>query len=150
MKTLSLSIRFGLVTSAVLVAYFLILAMFDKHTNPVFSFFNAVITIFGIFEAIRLQKLKDAKSFSYGEGFKTGIVTGFVATLLFSVFFLFYASEINPEFSTALLKNINGAFKVDIGLITFVVAIMGLATTVVSTLSVMQLLKNTTNNIQNK
>ncbi|MFD1614551.1 DUF4199 domain-containing protein [Gelatiniphilus marinus] len=148
MKTISLSVRFGLVTSAVLVAYFLILAMFDKQSNPFFSFFNAVITFFGIFEAIRLQKLKDPKSFSYGEGFKTGIVTGFSATAFFSVFFLFYATEINPDFLSNLLDTINGVFKVDIGIITFIVAIMGIATTVVSTLTVMQLFKNTGNNIQ--
>ena len=61
MKTLSLPIRFGLVTSAVLIAYFLILALFNKHTNPVFSFFNAVITVFGIYEAVRLKKLKEAE-----------------------------------------------------------------------------------------
>lgn len=150
MKTLSLPIRFGLVTSAVLIAYFLILALFDKHTNPVFSFFNAVITIFGIYEAVRLKKLKDADSFSYGEGFKTGIITGFVATIFFTVFFLFYATEVNPEFLSNLLAKINGVFNVDIGMVTFIVAVMGLATTVVSALAIMQLFKNSRNILQNK
>ena len=98
MKNLSLPIRFGLVTSAVLVAYFLVLALVHKHTNPAFSFVNAIITGFGIYEAVRLSKLKDPDNFSYGEGFKTGIITGFVATIVFTIFFLFYATEVNIEF----------------------------------------------------
>lgn len=149
MKKLSLPIRFGLVTSAVLIAYFLFLALFSKHTNPVFSFFNAVITAFGIYEVIRMRKLEDLKSFSYGEGFKTGIITGFIATLIFTTFFLFYTTEINTSFLPELLQKINGGFNADIGMVTFVVAIMGLATTVVCTLTVMQLFKKTNNVSQN-
>ena len=149
MKKLSLSIRFGLVTSAVLIAYFLVLAMVDKHTNPAFSFVNAIITGFGIYEAIRLSKLENPDDFSYSEGFKTGIVTGFVATIVFTIFFLFYATEINSEFLPQLLQKIKGGFNADIGMITFVVAVMGLATTVVSALTVMQLFKKTRNIPQN-
>ena len=145
MKKLSLSIRFGLVTSAVLIAYFLVLAMVDKHINPAFSFVNAIITGFGIYEAIRLSKLENPDNFSYGEGFKTGIITGFVATIVFTIFFLFYATEINSEFIPELLQKIKGGFKADVGMVTFVVAVMGLATTVVSALTVMQLLKKTRN-----
>ena len=149
MKKISLPIRFGLVTSAVLVAYFLILSLFDKHTNPAFSFFNALITGFGVYEAVRLSKLQMPASFSYGEGFKTGIITGFVATILFTAFFLFYATEINSNFLSELLQTFNGKYNVDIGMVTFIVAVMGLASTVVATLAVMQLFKNSRNIPQN-
>lgn len=142
MKKLSIPIRFGLVTSAVLIAYFLILALFNKHINPVFSFFNAVITTFGVFEAVRLSKIEDPENFSYGEGFKTGLITGFIATMLFTSFFLLYATEFNANFLPELLKEMHGGLGADVGLITFVVAVMGLSTTVVSTLTVMQLFKN--------
>lgn len=150
MKKVSLSIRFGLVTSTLLIAYFLVLSLFHKHTNPAFSFFNAVITAFGICEAVRLKKLENPESFTYGEGFKTGIVTGFIATLLFTVFFLFYATEINPAFLPELLQTIKGGFNVDIGMVTFIVAVMGFATTVVSVLTIMQLFKKTRNVPQNQ
>ncbi|GAA4949946.1 hypothetical protein GCM10023314_24140 [Algibacter agarivorans] len=149
MKKLSLPIRFGLVTSAVLIAYFLVLAMVDKHTNPAFSFVNAIITGFGIYEAIRLSKFENSDNFSYGEGFKTGIIAGFVATIVFTIFFLFYATEINSEFIPELLQKIKGGFNADVGMVTFVVAVMGLATTVVSALTVMQLFKKTGNIPQN-
>ena len=142
MKKISLPIRFGLVTSAVLIAYFLILALFHKDTNPVFSFFNAFITAFGIYEAVRLSKLENPDTFSYGEGFKTGLITGFIATVFFTLFFLFYATEFRPAFLPELLVEMHGGLGADVGLVTFVVAIMGFATTVVSTLTVMQLFKN--------
>ncbi|WP_308991482.1 DUF4199 domain-containing protein [Mariniflexile litorale] len=145
MKKISLPIRFGFVTSAVLIAYFLILALFHKHVNPAFSFFNAIITAFGVYEAIRLSKLESRETFSYGEGFKTGLITGFIATMLFTIFFLFYATEFSPDFLPELLKEMHGGLGADVGLITFVVAIMGFATTVVSTLAVMQLFKNSKN-----
>ncbi len=145
MKNMSLPIRFGLVTSAVLIAYFLVLALVGKHTNPAFSFFNALITGLGIYEAVRFKKLENFNGFSYGEGFKTGIITGAVATFVFTVFFLFYATEINNGFLPELLQTVNGGFNADIGMVTFVVAIMGFATTVVASLTVMQYFKKTGN-----
>jgi multisubunit Na+/H+ antiporter MnhB subunit len=150
MKKISLAIRFGLVTAAVLIAYFLILALFNLHTNPVFSFFNAVITAFGIYEVIRIYKLQKPDEFSYEEGFKAGIITGCVATILFTIFFLVYSTEINAEFLPELLKAMNGGFNINEGLITFIVAIMGFATTIVSALTIMQLFKKSRNMPESK
>ena len=145
MKNISLPLRFGLVTSAVLIAYFLVLALVGKHTNPAFSFFNAIITGLGIYEAVKLKKMENINSFSYGEGFKTGIITGAVATILFTVFFLFYATEVNTGFLPELLQTVNGGFNADIGMVSFVMAVMGFATTVVASLTVMQVFKKTGN-----
>lgn len=141
MKKISISFRFGLVTSAVLIAYFLVLALFNLHTNPFYSLFNAVITGFGVYEVIRLRKLQDINTFSYGEGFKTGIFTGFIATLIFTGFFLIYATEINTGYLPELTNSMNGNFNINAGLITFIVAVMGLATTLISALVVMQRFK---------
>jgi hypothetical protein len=150
MKRIILPVRFGLVTSAVLIAYFLVLAMFDKQTNPVYSFLNAGITTFGIYEAIRVFKLEQGALFNYTKGFSTGLVTGITATLVFTFFFLFYSTEVNQEFLPELLKSLQGGFDVNNGMVTFIVAIMGLATTVIGTLTVMQLFKNSGNISQNK
>lgn len=149
MKNLSLPIRFGLLTGAVLIAYFLILALVHKHTNPAFSFLNAAITAFGIYEAVRLKKIENPSLFSYSEGFKIAVITGFVATFVFTVFFLFYITEVNSLFLSSLLENISWNNTVTTGMITFVVAVMGLATSVVSALTVMQLFKKTRNILQN-
>jgi len=141
MKKISLSLRFGLVIGAVLVAYFLVLALFNLHTNPFYSLFNAVIMGFGISEVVRVRKLQDIKTFSFGEGFKTGAFSGVIATLIFTVFFLMYSTEINKEYLLELTNSMNGNFNINAGLITFIVAVMGLATTLISTFVVMQRFK---------
>ena len=145
MKKLALPIRFGLVISACLIAFFLILSLFGLHTNPMFSLLNSVITGFGIYETIRYYKLEQGADFNYSGGFTVGIVAGFIATLIFTIFFLFYATEINGDFLLQLLTVFEGEYKVHIGLVAFVVAIMGFATTVVLTLTCMQYFKNSTN-----
>lgn len=145
MKNVILPVRFGLITSAVLIAYFLILALIDKHTNPVFSFFNAVITAFGIFETVRYFKLEQGDKFTYSNGFVAGLITGFVATVVFTFFFLLYITEINSDFVSQVLSFIDFGAPVSVGVMTFVVGIMGVATTVISAFTVMQYFKKSWN-----
>ena len=148
MKNFTLPIRFGLATSGSLIAYFLILSLLDLHTNVFYSLFNGIITGFGIYEAIKYRRLEEGQNFDYKKGFSTGIVTGFMATLLFTIFFAFYTTEINTGFLKALsekwFKNIS--FE---GIVFFTVAIMGFATSLVLTLSFMQLFK-ASNNLKKK
>ena len=145
MKTLSLPFRFGLVTSACLVAYFLILSLLGKHINVFFSLFNGVITGFAIYETIKYTKIREGSKFTYGSGFKAGITTGVVATIFFTVFFALYSTELSPSFldelSEAWAKDYSN-FK---GIVFFTVFIMGIATTIVLTLTFMQLFKASNN-----
>lgn len=141
MRNLDLPLRFGLIISGLLITYFLLLSIFDLHVSPIFSLFNAVIVAFGIFEVIKTTKLRAGADFSYALGFSTGIITGFIATLIFTVFFILYATELSTEFLGGLLSFSNGNLEIGIGLVTFIVAIMGFATTVVLTLTFMQLFK---------
>ncbi|SDQ09052.1 DUF4199 domain-containing protein [Flagellimonas zhangzhouensis] len=145
MKRLTLPIRFGIVTSAVLIAYFLILAILGKHTNVFYSLFNGVITGFGIYETIKYEKLRRGDAFNYSSGFTSGLTTGFVATILFTIFFAFYATELDTQF----LNHLSSAWASDYqnfqGIVFFTVAIMGFATTLVLTLSFMQLFKTSNN-----
>lgn len=145
MKKLSLPIRFGIIISGILIAYFLIISLFNAHTNPMFSLFNAAITGFGIFETIRYYKLEQGKAFNYSKGFTVGIVSGFVATIVFTIFFLFYITEINSTFISELPEIFIGNYNANTGLVAFVVAIMGFASTVVLTLTCMQYFKNSSN-----
>ena len=145
MKKIGLPIRFGLIISGILIAYFLILSLFNKHTNPAFSFLNAIITAFGIYETIRYYKFEQGADFVYSKGIMAGIVSGFVATAVFSFFFLFYITEVNSDFLSELTKTVNVGYDVSVGLVTFTVIIMGLATTVISALTVMQYFKKSWN-----
>ena len=145
MKLFSLPIRFGIATSGSLIAYFLILSLFGLHTNVFFSLFNAVITGFGIFEAIKYYRMELRDRFNYGRGFAAGIVTGFLATLIFTMFFALYATEFNTDFLMNLSTKWFNDFKDFEGIVFFTVAIMGFATTLVLTLAFMQLFKTSKN-----
>ncbi len=150
MKKIALPVRFGIAISGSLIAYFLILSLFNLHTSPAFSLFNSVITAFGIYEAIKSYKLRQGNKFNYTNGFATGIISGFVATIIFTIFFAFYATEIDNNFLNELLEGYSKNYHVGIGQVVFTVAIMGFSTTVVLTLTFMQLFKNSRNLSQNQ
>ena len=145
MKKVGLPVRFGLIIGVRLIAYFLILSLFNKHTNPVFSFLNAAITAFGIYETIRYSKLELGEDFNYSKGIIAGLVSGFTGTVFFSVFFLFYITEVNDNFIVKLFETANVGYELSVGLVTFTVAIMGIATTLISALTVMQYFKKSWN-----
>lgn len=128
MKDYALPLRFGVATSGSLIAYFLILALFDLHTNVFFSLFNAVITGFGIYEAIKYYKLEQGRDFNYGKGFVTGLVTGGIATLLFTLFFAVYATEINVGFLEALSTKWASEYRSFEAIVFLIVAVMGFST----------------------
>ena len=98
MKSYTLPIRFIIVTSACLIAYFLILSLLGLHTNVFDSLFNMIITGFGIYETIKYLKVKSPDTFGYSTGFVSGLVTGWVATLIFALFFAFFSTEVFPGF----------------------------------------------------
>ena len=149
MKHFTLPIRFGIAVSGSLIAYFLLLSLFNLHTNIFYSLFNGVITGFGIYEAIKYYRVKEGPAFSYGKGFTAGIVTGFVGTLIFTIFFAFYATEINLGFLDELSKVWFKDYNTSEGIVFFTVAIMGFATSLVLTLAFMQLFKSS-NNLKRK
>ena len=145
MKQRSLPIRFGVAATGGLIAYFLILSLLEKHTNVFFSLFNGIITGFAIYEVIKYTKLREGSAFTYSKGFTNGIITGFVSTVLFTIFFAFYATELNPDFLGALSEKWASDYNNFKGIVFFTVAIMGFATTLVLTLSFMQLFKASNN-----
>ena len=145
MKNIILPFRFGIAISGSLIGYFLFLSLFNLHIKPLFSIFNGIIVGFGIFEAIRFYKYEQGNNFTYSKGFTTGMIAGSVSTLIFTIFFLLYATEINPDFIGQLVNFMSGGRTVHVGLVTVVVAIMGLATTLVLTLTGMQYFKNSWN-----
>lgn len=148
MKNFTLPIRFGLAASGSLIGYFLILSLFNLHTNVFYSLFNGIITGFAIYEAIKYRRIQEGVNFNYVKGFSTGVVTGFSATLIFTIFFAFYSTEINQEFLSSLSEVWFKNFEFE-GIVFFTVAIMGFATTLVLTLAFMQLFK-ASNNLKKK
>lgn len=145
MKNSSISIKYGIAISAGLIAYFLICSLFGVHINPAYSLFNGVIMGIGMYAALKHYRLHFGDKFSYQKGFSTGLLTGFYATVIFTIFFAIYSTEINPEFLNNLLPMWRSDYSTSTGMVIFVVAIMGFATTVILTLTFMQLLKDSWN-----
>lgn len=145
MKNFTLPVRFGLVTAAVLIAYFLILSLLGKHTNVFYSLFNGIITGFAIYEVIKYSRIQSPDTFDYKMGFTNGIVTGAVATILFTFFFAVYSTELNSDFLGQLSEKWSSSYSNFKGIVFFTVAIMGFATTIVLTLAFMQLFKASNN-----
>lgn len=145
----ALPIRFGAATSGCLIIYFLTLSLLGLHTNVFFSLFNAVITAAGVYLSIKMFREECKHDFNYGKGFVAGIVTGGIATLIFTIFFALYATELNTEFLAKLSTTWFQQYQSFEAIVFFTVAIMGFATTLVLTLSFMQLFK-TSNNLVKK
>lgn len=131
------SLKHGIFTGIFLILYFLLISLFDLSTNPVYSFFNVFICGMGIYFALNEQN-KKKKGFKYITGFKTGLLTGFYATVIFSIFFAFYANY-TPGFAQKLTDYIG--FDIAFGLLVATVAVMGLASVLIITFTLMQVLK---------
>ena len=145
MKNKAISLRYGFGISILLIIYFLLLSAVGLHTKPIFSLVNGLITGVGIYYAIKSYRAHKKEKFKYQKGFMTGLTTGFLATLIFTVFFGIYASNIDTDFANDLLNNWEADYSTGLGLFLFVVAVMGFATTLVLTLSFMQLFKDSWN-----
>ncbi len=150
MKKSSVPLVYGIFIAIALIAYFLLLALFDLHENPVYSVFNMVISGVGIYFAIKKYREKKGGKFKYQKGFMAGLTAGFIATVIFTGFFAIYATELNPDFPLELLTMWETDWFVNIGLLVFTVALMGFATSFVVSLAIMQLLKPSWNTSEGK
>lgn len=145
MKNQSIPIRYGLLIAAALTIYFLLLSLLDLHTKPIFSLFNGVITGAGIYLCIKKYYEYKGAKFRYQKGFMAGLISGFLATFIFTLFFGIYAANLNPDFLSELLEKWQRGNNTSLAMLLFVVATMGFATSLVFTLSFMQLFKTSWN-----
>lgn len=148
-KSFSVALKYGLYVTAALIAYFLVLKLVELHENPWLRLFNGIIMASGIYYAIKYFKLMAGVNFSYVDGFKTGLITGFLATIMFTAFMAIYMFHLDTAFTERLLKDWFENYDNGTGILVFVVLIEGLASTVVLTLTFMQLFKKSHNLTQN-
>ena len=145
MKKSTKPVIYGIFISLALIAYFSLLSLFGVQTNPIFSIGNGFIMAIGLYMGMKSYRNEKGKNFKYQKGFMAGLLTGFNATILFTIFFAIYVTHINTDFLPMMLENWQSHYHVGVGLVVFVAAIMGFATTFVLTLSFMQLFKESWN-----
>ncbi|MGM5469049.1 DUF4199 domain-containing protein [Flavobacteriaceae bacterium LMO-SS05] len=148
--SLSVALKYGIFVTTALIAIFLILRLFGLHENPWLRLVNGVAMAAGIFFAIKYYKLVVGAAFTYVDGFKTGLITGFIATVLFTGFMAIYMFHLDPDFTKMLLGEWFNNYGEGAGILVFIIFIEGLASTVVLTLTFMQIFKNSNNLSQNK
>ena len=146
----TVALRYGIFVTIALIAYFLILRLFGLHENPWLRLFNGLAMAAGIFYAIKYYKLLVGNSFTYVDGFKTGLITGFIGTILFTGFMAIYMFHLDPDFTQMLLGEWMNNYGEGAGILVFIILVEGLASTVVLTLTFMQIFKKSNNLSQNK
>lgn len=146
----SVAIKYGFITAIGLIAYFLILKLMEIHTIPWFRLLNGLVMASGIYLAIKHYKSVSGNSFNYTNGFKVGVVSGFIATFVFALFMGIYMFHIDVEFMNTLLKDWFRDMNYGGGILIFIIIIEGLSSTAVLTLMFMQIFKNSTYIQQNQ
>ena len=143
-SSLSISLKFGVFIALGFILYFLALKLIGLHTNPWFRILNGFIMGYGIFMAIKHYK-DNTTDFDYGSGFKTGLLAGFIATILFSAFMCIYFFYLDTSFTYHLLQNWFSGFDYGGGILVFIISLEGFSSALVLTLASMQFLKNSKN-----
>ncbi|RNL81865.1 DUF4199 domain-containing protein [Sinomicrobium pectinilyticum] len=134
-------LRYGIVTAIVLIAYFLIVKLFDLHENIWLRLLNGVIVGYGIYASIRFKRLVQREKFDYYAGATTGIFTGFIATLIFVGFMSIYMFHLDPAFPETIMNTWIESYNQGPGILLFIIAVEGFASSVVLTLAFMQKFK---------
>ncbi|OIQ27752.1 MAG: DUF4199 domain-containing protein [Bacteroidetes bacterium MedPE-SWsnd-G2] len=148
MKTpVAVASKYGILIAVSLIAYFLILKLAGLHEVAWLRLFNGVIMAGGLY--LSIKSYKSSPDFDYINGFKTGLLTGGIATILFSLFISIYMFHIDPSFAQLLLDEWFYDYNQGTRILVFIVFIEGLASTVVLTLSFMQIFKTSRNISQN-
>ncbi|QSE99243.1 DUF4199 domain-containing protein [Fulvivirga lutea] len=140
-KTLEqIGLKWGLIVFGLLSAYFFALQVLGYVHEIELRLFNGVIMYFGVYKAIKEFKNSD-HDFNYFQGLGTGIITAFVASLVFSVFGLLYLTVINPAFMESIkLNEPLGLYMNKYGAV-FQIFIEGMASGCLMSFANMQLLK---------
>ncbi|WP_228547278.1 DUF4199 domain-containing protein [Nonlabens antarcticus] len=140
--------KYALLIAAALIVYFLIIDMLGYGAEIYLSFFNAVITGAGLFFVIRDSYQHNKETFEYMEGFLAGIKAGFIATVIYTIFMAVYIFEINPDLAQQLENEITVAgYGVEVAMLMFIF-LSGLATSVVSSLIIIPIYKQSWNTRQ--
>ncbi len=145
MSNLKIPIIYGFGIAIALIAYFLLLSIFGLHVNPLYSILNGVIMAVGLYLALKAYRKSKGNRFKFEKGFSAVFITGINATIIFLIFFAFYATELNPDFLDQLITMWATFYSTDLASVLFTIALMGFSTSIVLALTFMQLFKDSWN-----
>ena len=136
--------RYGIWIAVILIAYFLLLKLMGMHQYPILSAVNGLIYAAGIYMAQKKYSAQKNK-LKYEKGFEVGLLSGGIATIIFTVFMAIYMYQVDTEFAANIMEAWNLEYDLGTLMLLISILIMGFATSLVLTLAFMQLLKNSWN-----
>ncbi len=136
--------RYGILIAIVLIAYFLLLKLIGLHQYTVLSAVNGLIFGAGLYMAIKKYNTQEDDR-KFEKGFEVGLLSGGIASVIFTVFMAIYMYQIDTEFAASIMETWNLEYDLGTLMLLISILIMGFVTTLVLTLSFMQLLKRSWN-----
>lgn len=136
--------RYGIGIAIVLIAYFLILKLVGLHQYPVLSSLNGLIFGAGLYMAMKKYSSRK-NNFKYEKGFEVGLLSGGIASIIFTIFMAIYMYQIDTEFAANIMDAWSLEYDMGTLMLLLSILIMGFSTTLVLTLAFMQLLKKSWN-----
>ncbi|UAB84409.1 DUF4199 domain-containing protein [Zunongwangia sp. SCSIO 43204] len=136
---------YGALSAIILIAYFLILSVFNLHQNPVFGLLNLPIMAAGMWLLIKKYKTENLNHFNYKKGIWALFRCGVITTLIYTGFFALYITNLNPEFLKDLIPIWENDYHTNPGIAIFTVALMGFSFSAALSLTYMQLFKRSWN-----
>lgn len=142
----TLKISIGI--TALLITYFLIIASIGIADKVYLSFLNAPIMAIGLYLIIRSIFKEQPRTFKYMDGFLSSLASGFLISVLFTVFMAIYLLELNPTLVQEMSTSLPLATGTDeVGLLLFIF-LSGVSTAIVSSLLIIPIFKQSWNTRQ--
>ena len=138
------TIRFGLLTAAGLIAYFLFMKLIGQETNFALRFFNFFIIIGGTLLLFKRLFVDSEHRVSYFNGLISGVLMNVIAVATFLVFMAGYTTFLDPQFLGVLESSKIWGNHLGLLEASFAIMIEGIASGVVISFSWMQYFKSYT------
>lgn len=122
-------------------SYFLLCKTLGLADNPYLRFLNLAFVFFGVQNAIRESIIKN-KETSYINNFGTGIRTSAIAVLLSITGVIVYIEIINPNFLAVMNNSFLIGGNLSLAEVVITLFIEGMASSIISAFTIMQLYKN--------
>src|SRR5687768_12658197 len=106
MKT---EIKYGVLFAAIVAVYVMIEHFAGVNTTrhdigQYTRFGGVLVPVLGVFFGIRAKRAELGGTLTFGQGVKTGALVAVIQTTLTTIWFLFYATVVNPTFLDTMLE----------------------------------------------
>lgn len=135
----SMAVRYGLYTTAGLIAYFLLMKLLGLVLVVELRALNLFILLPGIILALRNFKRQQG-TIEYLQGIGLGLMTSAIAVVIFALFVFIYL-QMDPTLMQAIVQTQPFGEFLNPYILAFVVALEGTASGFIATFVIMQYLK---------